>query len=375
MMYLFQLGSAKIHLHGQRFSELEHTTENKAVEFINSSRKEWGYKPWQPAIQSQSISGILLGECGVPPRQVFRQLQSMVGMEIPIIGYTDFTCCVDGVGCACAARGCQLVWMETRGILRSVKLTGRENDTLMDISIEIDYRAVWTPLNRVFWQWDFFQPMILNEARSTPSDIYSVMGYYPSCSSIFNSKKCKQWKRIIYSDTMLGYDPDMWLASVSQLPIEYPQIGVAYTWRTAVEPAYRIIAAPSTLDWNYPAQALYAFRNLPTHADAAIRIGISRQKDLWEREDDLVIVDLSDLDDALALAGYIGLDPDDILYIGDLPKLPGFVMRNNAIIPGVRPAVTYTKDFPGFIVPGYNVIDIEAPIGSDFASLHTWRHM
>lgn len=372
MIFLFQLGDVRIHLHGQRFQESEHTTEVKGVDYIGSMKKGWGDNRFTAKIQQQQLKGYLLSDCGMRADQVYQRLITLVGLPTHLIGYSDLDCC--GFDCLCGAGSDMHVgWFETIGVLTSVSPTGIENRDEMEISITIEYQAVWTPLNRVFWEYGDWSRLLYLAPQETPYQYVNAAYAYPTPDMVFSSRVCQQFKRHAYLDPLIGYDPNYWVAVLDDLAPGYTDIGRAFTWQTNSGKTYQPFCDPA--NWSAPPSSVYAFRNLPHANGTEIVIDIERNaRGVFERETERIKLDLFDMDNKLDAAGYLGLLDTDILYIGDLLYKPSMILRDGAFLE-FRPTFSYEQDHPGFLMPGKNQVSIEVPFEAEFAAYHLWRRL
>lgn len=370
-VFLYQIGDVAIHLHGQLFKAADHAGAGKATQLLWSHEFRWPNRQYKPELRRQTISGLLLGDCTWRADQLYERLQRLVDVPTDIIGYVDISCCNDIGCCACQnSGGCNLVWYQNYGVLRSVKITNRDDNSAIDIAIEIEYGAYWQPLSRYFWEWGSY---IGNPPRpAAPTTPYSrAIVPYPRCSTIFGDcNECNQFKRRIYTDQNVGYDPGLWVAEVCQLAPGYVIPGVAESWVTG-HIAKNYWNDPSV--WNAPILSVYAFRNLPQ--TGTLSITVQRSNGVWENISESTTIDLANVSGLLTEAGYGGLMSTDILYIGDLERKPGFIMRGGAIIDTPRPAVNYPSEWPGYITPGTIKLDVSAPGSSEIAYKHAYRRM
>lgn len=369
MIMLYQIGDVAFHFHGKLYNGADHNGAGKATQLFRSHEIVWPSMQFQPEMRRQTIAGVLMGDCTWTADQVYQRLQTLVDLPTDIIGYINTACC-DDRGCACqGSPGCRLVWYQNFGVLRSVKITNREDGTAIDITIEIEYGAYWRPLSRYFWEWASYTgerstipPILPYEDGITP---------YPRCGMIFcKTVQCMQFVKRNFDNCNLGYDPALWLEENCRLAPLYPKIGSAESWESGR--VLRTYWNDATV-WNAPLLSIYAFKRLPQTGIISIRV--NRSYGVWSTIDETTTIDLAALSGALSAAGYGGLTSTDILYVGDVSRKPGFVMRGGVIIETPRPIITYPGEWPGYLTPGEMQLDINTPGGTLTAHSLMYRRM
>lgn len=366
----YQIGDTAFHFHGELYNGETHNGAGRATTLFKSHQTLWPDMQYKPEMRRQTYNGVLLGDCTWTADQTYERLQRLVDTPTDIIGYVNAACCDDSSGCACqGAAGCRLVWYQNYGVLRSVKLTGRKDSLITDVSIDIEYGAYWRPLSRYFWEWTGYTGEIEERAPILP--YAQGITPYPRCSMIYCKRvNCTQFVKRVFTDCNLGYDPGLWVEENCQTAPGYPKTGSAESWVSG--DLNRVYWNDPTV-WNAPLQSIYAFQNMPQ--TGIITITAKHSAGVWDRVTETSSIDLSILNGALAAAGYGGLFNTDIMYIGDVTRKPGFILRNGVVIDTPRPAVDFPNEWPGYLTPGSIDLTINTPGATQTALNHIYRRM
>lgn len=370
---IYQIGNLPLHLHTLHPFEGKFSATGKPTSLFWSNRVYYPSKRYiSGGSRDISMTGLLLNQCNLTAEMTLARLQSMVDMELDIIGYLDLGCCSNSTCCACSGgSGCRLLWLETRGFLDSVDPKQRDNADVVEVSIGFKHSGYWSPIHRYFWNFGggggFANPLAM-EAWTPYRDYMMAV---PHCDEIFcDSCPCESFHKRNFEDCLLGYDPELWVAIACELPPFYPPVNYSTSWTTDQPKQYLTIDADL---WSAPPMSVYAFRNLPD--TGTIQIDVNRPEGLWGGKAETTTLDLAALNDALDDGGYTGLLTTDIVYLGNVEKMPGFVVRGGEMIDNPRPLPDYVGRWPGYLAPGYNTVKLTVPEGVEFAYIHEMRRL
>lgn len=369
-VFLYQIGDVSFHLHDQLYFGENWQARGEAQELLWSHEVRFPDTQWQPKLPSQEISGLLMGDCSWRADQILQRLKRITGRPTDLIGYSLINCCEPGTGsCGCGGgSGCTAVWYHTTGVLKEVRPHMRPDGETIEVSITIEYQSYWRPLSRYFWEW--------TDATSIPRDLKTVKPYrfgmkpLPRCQSMFTCNTCRQFRKRLYADNLISFDPDFWVAANCENYPGYPDTGSAETWLGNTIDKINFVD-PS--NWSAPLLSIYAFKHLSQSGQ--IYIQTEHSDGVWGRETDTAVLDLAVFNSQLVSAGLGGIEQDDVMYLGDVGRKPGFIIRDGVILDNPRPLPQYTGNWPGYLTPGKYRFTIRAPIGTKVAYRHDGRRL
>jgi len=394
---LYQIGNMPIHMHEQLWNSDSFKSDGKAVDLPGSYKTLWPDLQFQPAMRTTQITGILLGTCGLTPSRILQHLKRMVGHPVPIIGWYDDGCCGSGCPCECSTTGCVAVWVENYGIIRAVNVTSNksQNDTAASITIDVEMGSYWQPLSRIQWEWSnaftanpseypcltdpFIDPdppwgVVLPHVER--DDYWKYLAPYPRCDMLYRNCKCEGFAYRGYGEfTMLN--PKLWPYTVGFHSTGYPMTGIAGSAGVAgatarVEDVNEFIVDVGR--WGAPPLSWYAFTQI-VNPQGFISIRVECPSGLWAKQVMWTKLNVSTLNQSMIDGGWGPLLPTDTIIIGDLDRMPGLVMRDKRILPGIRPLPVFEGQWPGYIEPGRVQVAVIMTAGGFYSYKHEWRRL
>ena len=394
---LYQIGNMPIHMHDQLWNTDNFKADGKAIDLPGSYKTLWPDTQFQPAMRTTQISGTLLGMCGLTPARIGQHLKRMVGHPVPIIGWFDDGCCGGGCPCECHGNGCVAVWVENYGIIRGVNLTNNKNpmDDAPGITIDVELGSYWQPLSRIQWEWssaftanpseyscngdpfiDPEPPWGTHIPAVERTDYWKYLAPYPRCDMLYGPCKCEGFAYRGYGErTMLN--PKLWPYTVGYHHPSYPATGYAGEWVTFGSTQLVEDKREFNIDvgrWGAPPLSWYAFSQI-VEPVGMIAIRVECPSGLWGRQAMWTKLDVGALNQSMITGGYGPLLPTDTIIIGDMDRMPGMIMRNNLIIPDIRPLPIFEGPWPGYFEPGKVETGVIMTCGGVYRFKHEWRRL
>ena len=375
MIHIYQLGDLTLHLHHQVDGGYEHKGRMRTTEMMWSPRNARPDGQYLMSLRTKTIEGALFGNCAQRAQEYHQRLLTMTDQPIDIIGYVI----LDGQGqacgdCSCACcmccDGCTLIWLHNRGAVKTPQLNDDPTNQFPELSIDIEFDSYWQPVNRFLWHWraDKFSPFKVHEVESP---YLAGLEGYPTCENLFaGCTPCRVFAKRIFDDCNVLLDPLLHKADFENHMPGYPQIGYAREW-TAGTQEYKVFVRRDL--WGAPPQSFYVFRNLPQ--TGTVTIQVQHPRGSWSALTDVAELDLADFHATLVAKGFLGLFPTDRIYVGDVERQPGFLLRNNTIIDIPRPRILHEGFWAGMLEPGENRVKLHLPANAESASVHRFRRM
>lgn len=209
----------------------------------------------------------------------------------------------------------------------------------------------------------------------SPSFWLNVIKAYPTCDMLFKGGICWTWVKRVYSDDFYHYDPDFLFYLHKGHRLGYPPTGVNINW-SDTEIAHMINVDMSY--WNAPPLSVYQLRRLTNITKVYIRV--QRVTDVWQPRFDETFLDVVELNTRMVAGGYPVLNDNDRVIVGQVFNAPGLIIRgDNSVITDVVMPISYFSEFPGFLSPGLNRVQIASEgLSGAFplsAQSHTFRRM
>jgi len=295
---------------------------------------------------------------------IYNVLNSIAGRRnVPIIAFEienqtgpDGEDCIDDI-----------TWLQTFGVVENVDTkyeykSEKEpwNLDYMEISLDIFLGTQWEVLNPWVWEYRSWRNRIVNPySESVSQEGYDIYFNHPKTfADLVSDSYFFRWDAGLFD-----FNPTYWGLRFSEGRIG----GVGSDW-TSIGTH---VANADPFRWSGKIQSLYGFTGLST--TGTITISTKQATGMFQGDFELQdsTLDLSVLDADLATAGYVGLQPDDIIITGFADPAPGFVIRNSAIISGALPKWDYPGTYPGETGRAYNEITIAfTGTGGQVAYLH-----
>lgn len=294
----------------------------------------------------------------------YHVLNSMAGRRnVPIIGYEiENQYAPEGEECVD-----EITWLQNFAVITSVDskyeyASEKEpwNLDYLEVSLDLFLGTQWEVLNP--WVWEY------RDWRNRISNPFSEFVGQQGLDTYFNHPE--RFNEIIpdsyffrWDAGLFDYNPTYWGLRFS----EGRTGGVGSNW-TSVGTH---IANSDPLRWSGKIQSIYGFKGLSATGTISINTKQATGFFQGDYEDQESTLDLSTLDADLISAGYVGLQPDDIIITGFADPAPGFVIRDGAIITDVRPQWSYPGTYPGETGRAYNEITTAlSGTGGQVAYLH-----
>lgn len=380
---IFQIEKIALHIHDQKLEDPYSTqSDSPSQDFLFSHRKVGVDLRWIHKTVTIKTSGLLVGEINKSTDALLQELRSIVGMPTNIIAYyiNDTTETISKCHCACYSecKDCKLTWLQTFGALTDVSISRGDPFEPATIDLTIEIYEFWRNLNVAFWHWGGGENIApLNKIpvhANTVSEYQELLGFCPTCDMLFACDDCvKAFRRINYEDCdEFVYDPLFWQAYHCQC--NDCSHGVVQSSET-VNRWYNINVPKS--HWGAPPLSLYSMTNLPSTGD--IYIQVFHEDNMVSCMDETSL-SIDDLNVQLNDAGWLPIQPTDVLWFGEVREYfnnklysPAFIKRNGVIIQDVHPAFNYTTFFPGMLWPGLNRVFIDIPDSNRDALVAFWH--
>lgn len=383
-MNIFQIGEVPVHFHDHPEDDYSVSSRGRYTEYMYSQETRWSNSQWVSDVGQMTKRGTLIAECGFSLEDTIASLQRICGHPLPIIGYFDPRC-RDGVSeCACEADQGQLIWMESFGVLETVKKIYRKGQgQVADVELVIQFRQNWELLNRLVWEWSprpQSPPFV--DFGFVPEEILPLLHPYPDVNAVYTCGKahCFQWLRRRWVTTKpyarIINSPDWWsYEAEDNLNVLYADPRFTTGWEAT---PYSGSPAFHPFLYSYPHKPVYIFRNLPTAGDIVIQI--QRDNAPYDYINTTSTISLSDLNADLLAASLSALDSGtDWLVLGDVYKKPGYLIRNVGstydVLNAPRPEGVLEGAWAGFMATGSNLVTITAPSGVEVALQVTPRKL
>jgi hypothetical protein len=307
--------------------------------------------PSRPLADNQQISldGAIVADNAHSIDQTVNKLMSLGGRsEIPFIAfhYEDR----DGLDLdSCANCEDKITWLLNTGVVTNITRnselgTKRSTASLawqkVKIAALLDWR--WQVLNPWTWEYRINSPVANPLSPDLQSEVPSNIFEHPKTFRGVRPKgEFFNWR-----NDLTIYTPSAWASRFN----EDRQGGVSSNFVDFG--SYEFWSDPSY--WSAPPSSAYAFSDLSL--SGSISIEVRNASGLAYGEDNVTTatLDLAQLNTQLDTVGYFGLRNDDIILTGDVQPFPGLVVRDNEIIPNIRPEWIYDGVYPGETFIGYN---------------------
>jgi hypothetical protein len=252
-----------------------------------------------------------------------------------------------------------ITWLVCDAILTDIKTDSTWagstiTTTNVPVTLTFDIRGYWQPLSPLYWEYRPYDTIV---GRDEIVPLTSNTFLHPvTFDDLTETGTFYRWPSSLsdYSPTMWGqkYDGQIGGNGSDFAPFGLTSLFVdPYVWQNT--------------------NSLYAFTGLTATDEISIKATMKTgefKTDLVEEESTL---DLSTVDDDLALIGYYGLRSTDIIYTGMVDPLPGYVVRDGVRIPDLAVRWQYNLSYPGEVVNGDIEIDFTGSLGN-VAYLHDY---
>lgn len=324
------------------------------TEFTGISGEHLYNDPARPIAKriDASIKGNIVSDDDIFIDKTLSKLMSYGGtLNIPIIAFhyesRDELNLLD-----CSACGnCQLRWMVNYATIQEISRSSvikSQDDWFslsyqpVDLKLSLDWR--WEVLNPYIWEYRInseitnpIDPLIHEEALDN-------IFYHPNqISTILKNAYFFCWKNRLSAFSTAAWGDRFLEGRIGGYGIDFSDVG-----------EYEFFSDPQF--WSAPPSSVYAFNRLDTSGTITIKVrrpfGIFAG-DYIETEASL---DLAELDTQLDDKGFVGLSKDDIIITGNVQPFPGFILRDDEIIVGIRPKWSYDGLYPGETAIGYNYL-------------------
>jgi hypothetical protein len=322
----------------------------------------------QPELYQYQVSGLVEPTICMSGREWLTNIHRVAGCPQDVFAYELLNCCDDHPNCGCApSSGCDLAWFQARGMITDLNVTERRVN-VSEVSLSITVAPYWEAIDRINFHYveALASPFIMLQIPCC-EDAASPM---PGCE-VFDCSGCdpSRWQRQNYCDpNTVAYDPGLWDYWYGNLrPGYWAAPGVGRAWHVA---SGTHVVTPSSSVFNAPPRSLYAFTDLPDYGQSFIHV---TRQDEWGSVTVTTTLERGQTDTFLQQQGLTGLLPTDVVMIGDMPELPGLIIRNGVPLANVFPIVTYSDLWPGMLSPARNRIEIRSD--GLVAFRHTFRRV
>lgn len=365
LFHIYQIGDVVIDfsVNNAMANSSAFSASSKRLLFTN--RFSFG-KPTLSSPKSFTISGTLISRSFYTENQLFSRLELMGGKVVDVIAYLNLDeCNVYGLTRDVYQNG--LLWFTSRAFISNVSSQPGDVNT---ISITLTMTDYWEVLNRIKWDYRIsgYPYNYSLEYADFAADPFEYISPFVMVDFAVNypTHGYRWYPRRIANGTYswsADYQPTLMQHAVSEVRMGFPTIGA---FGTTSAGGSHSVYCDDTL-YNAPAKSIY-WLNLTAGVYQPVYLTYTNF------EQDLIgsmILDLSELDTALADAGYTGIQDGDVLYFGDTHVKPGFIIRGNVLLSDVFPPMIYDDEFVGKIYPGMNQVHYNNP---DYLVLNYYHH-
>lgn len=347
-------------------TETETFLYSREIAFSNSAR----------LIEEHNVtmSGVVVAWNNASVPDQLQQLQSVLGVETDIIAYELISCCSAGC-CACENGYQDILFFSTRGVLERVSAS--ENNQVDQVQVSLTLDTTWKPLNRSVWEWSSSKPSVwLPQPAPSNPDIVDILRPYPFVMD-FEASPCSgnHFQKRYFDDPLLQYRTELWPFLHSRHRPMYPSTGLG---RSHSSSAPTTVVQCNRDIFSAEPSSLYSFSNFSLSPTGVITIAVQRHygNQLWQTTTQLTTIDLAQVDAELAAAGFGGLDPQDQLVTGNIPRryMPALIIRAGAIL-NTFVTVNYAGEYPGATGLERSRVDVTKPPNVFYGYLHTFRRL
>jgi len=372
---IFQIGDLPLFFNLKQINDDEvelkadRSWRNAKVEFTGVPGSHVFNDPLRPLPEQQEIqlSGGFVCESS-SARQNLSRLMSMGGIaNTPIIGFHYEECDHENDSICCSDCNNTLDWIVTYGIITKISQTGNPYSskrpwTNMVIPVEISMilNPKWRALNA--WEWEYrrsgivLNPIDPNLSRDSLTNQFVLPLKFNDLT--------KQGSFFKWGLSLSKYDPNFWADKYKGLRFG----GYGINFSNISE--YPFLSDPSL--WSAPPNSVYAFTEF-SNVTGSIGIEITRNSGYFAGTGviETSTLDLATLNTDLLAIGQGGLNGTDIIITGYASPFPGFIVRDDEIIPNIRPRWSYLGNYPGETGRGYNNVNFTSDnVSCKVAFLH-----
>jgi len=364
MISIYQIGNINIFGHLEPELKLEWEAIGKTQTTIDSAHVIRPASRFLTKPRDFKLSTIIYNDEFRTKDMLYQQLINIAGQDTDIIAYDDLSAHVDFSRDPLSQlqyNAGELLWLHTRGQIRSIQSSQKGMIYEFDLKIETD--PYWMPLDNILWtviESAGGHNHYLNE--QTLSAPYTP-NQFPMAQALTRilKKRPKMFHRTNMTNFGDQFDPT-WYETITKRQPTLPTLGNYTDWSTNSPQLVTIFVNRDS--WSIPPQTVYCFKNLP--ASGTISIAVERETALWQTETITTTIDLATVDTAVSDAGYTTLSTDKLI-VGDTIWMPGFVLRDNTNLTQIADAVSRDGGaWAGQIMPGNNRITVTVPAGVEW---------
>jgi hypothetical protein len=369
-----QIGNRSFHIHDQNlFLEYSNQSKSKERDFLFSPTKSIVDSQWRPKTIGLKTSGthVSLGS-NYNADEIVEELRAWVGKPTTVIAYSIYN--LDNssnYGCACGAscEDCNINYLQTYGILKSVERSIDEPQQPHSLSISIDILDFWRELDNYSWEWGDSNPTSLlqqslfispnteisnDEINYDPLLCNDYFSKFPTCEQLFACDPCGSFHFRDWANTNLYYDEYFWYDQYNEDCVG--RSGGESDLNLTAFNVWNVVDSPAG-KWSAPPLSIYSLSGLPPTGTLTIRVVKKNGISLANISSS---IDLAQLDADLIADSLGGLEIDDRIVVGDIRRFinddvyrPAFIERGSTIL-ATKPRWDYSEWFPGMLAPNYS---------------------
>lgn len=256
-----------------------------------------------------------------------------------------------------------ITWLVCDAVITDMKVSeiwaGEKPTTSnLPISFSLELMGYWKMLSPLYWEYQY----------------RGAMGVDPQAESSQPHMGATDFRHPIKFDDLLeGYVFFRWPSTLSEMsPIMWATkyVGNIGGVGSDFRPFGTVKFFADPQGWQN-VNTLTAFTGLV--ATETIEIIVTKPTGPFKEDtiEEISTLDLSETDSDLISLGYGGLRETDILYTGLVDPLPGYVLRNEAIIEGLSLRWSYSGSYPGEAINGNVTVEYRGSLGG-VAYLHDY---
>jgi hypothetical protein len=317
----------------------------KELHGVGGSVSYLPYTTTLPQTPTPTLSGWIMGSDPYSIEQTISRLMSLGGVrDIPIIGFFMENPYLPDDPLP------EVIWLYNRVTLQSVEPSYADKDTsggyeMVPLTLTMRTQLNWKVLSP--WEWEYRRAVdFIIDTSSMEAQPVSASG------ALWHPKKITDFDPNGYFFYWQGrvdrFDPYYW----GQRFLNGLPGGVGSDYKELQQ----VLVYSDPLRWSVPPSSVYAFTGLD--ASGTLNIQIELVSGLFNTPPITATstLDLVQLDSDLAAAGYEELKIDDVIMTGVMAPLPGFILRDDVRISGLRPRWSFSGTYPGETGRGLNKI-------------------
>ena len=369
MPVIVQIGDVAIHMHIDKWHGNEADAQGKTKGLLNSYRVVMPNAPMLPDVREMNLDVVIFAENGRSVSNLRQLLSGLLGQVTDIFAYEAIGCADDVWPCCCHGYY-ETIWLKTLGRIDDFRFNSADFRHLT-ASLSLSIFSYWMPFSTVVWKHGArdIVDSIYGPVENISAPYADHIDAYPGAETWFRTQQPRSWYRKRSVSTAYNYDPAYGYALYTVHDPNLPDLRYASDWDGNAE---QHVVSVNRKRWSAPPLSIYMFKGYETYDTDTLTIEVMQSIDIWDRDTFTTTIDVSIVDDLVTDAGET-LAATDIIVVGDVKRLPGFVIRGDTIITPIGDAVTRDGGaWPGQLVPGMNKVTAD-PDGGQFGQHHIFR--